>query len=45
MGGGEGDTKKYLPKFMQDNLRDSMIASLTENRFLQQFQKNEFINS
>ena len=42
--GGKYSTKKYLSKFMYDNLKDSMIVNLTENRFLQQVQKIEFIN-
>ena len=36
--------KKYLSKFMKDNLRDSMIGNLTENGFLQQVQKIELTN-
>ena len=31
--------KKYVSKFMQDNMRDSMIINLTKNRILQQVQK------
>ena len=37
-------TKKYLPKFVYDNLKDSMIVILIENRFLWQVQKIELIN-
>ena len=36
--------KKYVTKFMQDNLKNSMMINLTKNRFLQQVQKTEPIN-
>ena len=35
--------KKIMSKFMQDNLRNSMIVNLRKNRFLQQVQKIELI--
>ena len=38
------NAKKYLSKFMWDNLRDSMIVYLTENKLLQQVQNIELIN-
>ena len=35
--------KKIMAKFMQDNLKNSMIVNLRKNRFLQQVQKIELI--
>ena len=36
---GEKKKKKYVSKFMQANMRDSMIINLTKTRILQQVQK------
>ena len=41
---GKNSKKKYLSKLIKDNLKDSMIVNLTENRFLQHVQKIELIN-
>ena len=41
---GKYSKKKYLSKLIKDNLKDSMIVNLTENRFLQHVQKIELIN-
>ena len=41
---GKHSKKKYLSKLIKDNLKDSMIVNLTENRFLQHVQKIELIN-
>ena len=34
----------YMSKFMLDNLRNSMIINLKQNRLLQQLLKTELIN-
>ena len=39
-----GNTKRYQSNFLQDNLRDTVIVNLKEDRFLQQVQKIELIN-
>ena len=36
---GEKKIKKYVSKFMQANMRDSMIINLTKTRIMQQVQK------
>ena len=41
---GKYSKKKYLSKLIKDNLKDSMIVNLTENRFLQHVRKIELIN-
>lgn len=41
---GQEDIKYYVPKFIQDNLRNSIIINSRKNRFLQQFQKTKLIN-
>ena len=41
---GEKQQQNFRPKFIYDDLRNSFIAILTKNRFLQHVQKIELRN-